>query len=536
MKFKEFLKNFYVNIKESISRFLIVFVCTILFYLTLSFEIIFETNSDEIIVPLCMTYALVAVLSVLLKILQEYLCKKLSYTTQNILCAVSGVAGFLLIKTNYESLYTVMAYTGIMIAFVCFIFFILMRGENRDLAFPRLITSWIFTGAICAVLSAGLSTCIAAFQTLVFTWDNSYKLYLIINLFVWVVGFINIFLSFIPKRDVPLPQSKIFRTFVLFAGLPLYILLISILLVYLAKIVITWNMPIGEINWFASFASLFFIFFLLSVMQYTEKLAKLYVKYGGYFLAPVLIMQAIAVFERINAYGLTTPRTVSLVLIIISILFIAGSIIIPKHLNKIALVSAIIVLVVTISPFNVIDMPVASQTNILKTVLNKNDMLKDGKVIPNPDVSDKDAEKIISAYEYLKYDAKKLPDFIPNSEKGISEIFGFAKKSDYDGYGNNYIHCNFHTKDSVDITDYDKMVRKYASDDIIKIEHNNKQYDIDLKQIAKTLYDKYDTEKSELDIYKVNENIALYFTNFNFTIDNDNVTYCYFSGYVLIKD
>ena len=426
MKLREFLKNFFINTKEGISRFSIAFVCTILFYLTLSFKIIFITNSDEITVPLCMTYALAAVLSVLLKTAQEYITGKLKCILQYILCTAAGITSFLLIKMNYESLYTFMAYIGIIIAMLCFIFSIIMRGKNRNLVFPRLVASGVFTAAVCSVLSIGLSTCISAFQLLIFSWNNIYKLYLIVNLFVWVVGFINIFLSFIPQKDISIPHSKTFRIFVLYAGLPLYILLITILLAYLAKIVITRNMPIGEINWFASFASLFFIFFLLSVMQYTEKPAKLFVKFGGYFLIPVLIMQSIAVFERINAYGLTTPRTVSLILIIISIMFILGSVIIPKHLNKIAFISGVIVLITTVTPLNVIDMPVASQTNILKTVLTENNMLKDEKVIPNSNISDADAQKIISAYEYLKYDAEKTPDFIPDSKKSIQEIFGFT--------------------------------------------------------------------------------------------------------------
>ncbi len=534
MKLKEFLKNFYANIKESISRFFVTFVCTLLFFLTVSFEIIFETNSYKIIIPLCMTYALVAVLSVLLKTAQEYIYNKLHCIIQYALCAISGVMGFLLIKMNYESLYMIMAYTGIMIALICFILSILMRGENRDLIFPRLVTSWIFTSAICSVLSSGLSTCIAAVQSLIFTWDSIYKLYVIVILFVCVICFINIFLSFMPKKDAPIPQSKIFRAFVLFVGLPLFILLIAILLVYLAKIVITWNMPVGEINWFASFASLFFIFFLLSVMQYTEKIAKLFAKFGGYFLAPVLIMQTIAVFERVNAYGLTTPRTVSLVLIIISILFIAGSIIIPKHLNKISLVSGIIVLIVTITPFNVIDMPIKSQTNILENVLTANDMLKDGKVIPNPNVSNSDAQKIISAYEYLKYDAKKLPDFIPDSAETLQEIFGFTKN--YDNDRNNIIYCSFRTKDDVDITGYDRMVKFYNNANTIKIEHNDQQYDIDLKEIARSFNTQYGTNKSDINIYVISENVALYFTNFSFEVQNDEILSCYCNGYALLKN
>ena len=363
--------------------------------------------------------------------------------------------------------------------------------------------------------------------------NNSYKIHLIINLFVWTICFANIFLAQLPKKDVPISQSKVFRTFVLFVGLPLYILLIAILLIYLAKIVITWNMPVGEINWYASFASLFFIFFLLSVMQYTEKIAKLFVKFGGYFLLPVLVMQSIAVFERINAYGLTTPRTISMVLIIISILFIVGAILIPKHLNKIALASGIIVLIVTITPFNIIDMPVSSQTGILKTTLETNNMIQNGVVVPNENVSKEDATKIISAYQYLKYDAEKVPEFIPDKDKDLKEIFGFASDlyEDIDR-----IYCSFSTKDSVDISGYSQMITApYHDNYIIKIEHNNQQFQIDIKKIARQLYDEYGTNNELLDIYKVDENTGLYIRNLNSQLENDEIVYCYLNGYVLFK-
>ena len=532
MKLKEFFKNFYGNVKEGVSRFPIAFICTILFFLTVSYKIVFDVFGDEITVPLCMIYVLAAVLSVFLKTAQEYISDKISSVMQYVLCAIAGIASFVLIYVYIDSVYMIMSYLGIVITLLCFIFFALMRGENRNLAFPKIVSSFMFTGAICTVLSAGISICIAAFQFLIYTWDNIYKLYLIVNLFVWVVCFINIFLSFIPKKDVLVPQSKIFRAFVLFAGLPLYILLIAILLLYLAKIVITWNMPVGEINWFASFASLFFIFFLLSVMQYKEKIAKVYVKYGGYFLAPVLIMQAIAVFERINAYGLTTPRTVSLVLIIISILFIVGSLVVPKHLNKIALASGIIVLIVTITPLNVIDMPIHSQTNLLKSVLVANNMLKDGTVTPDPDISEADKEKILSAYGYLRYDAKNTPDFIPGKNKSTLEIFGFENTGD----SSHYEYCTFRAKESADITNYNTILKVNDNDDIVKFEHKGKKYEVDLKDIAENLYAEYGTEGYDLDLYKIDEDTALYLTNLSFGVEDGVIAYCYFDGFVLLKN
>ena len=536
MKLKEFFKNFFLRIKEGISRFLIAFICSIALFLTVSFEIIFETGEDEILVPLCMAFALVAVLSVLLKTAEEYISKIVKPVIQYAVAVVAAVACFILVKINYKSLYMVMAYSGIMIALVCFIFYVLMRGENRNLIFPKLVASMIFTGAVCGVLSGGLSTCIAAFHSLIFDWDDSYKIYLIINLFVWAVGYVNIFLSSIPQKDEEVPQSKIYRAFVLFAGLPLYMLLITILLVYLAKIVITLNMPVGEINWFASFASLFFIFFLLSVMQYEEKAAKLFSKFGGYLLIPVLVMQAIAVFERINAYGLTTPRTVSLVLIVISAMFIGSSLIAPKHMNKIALASGIIVLIVTITPLNVIDMPIASQTNILEEVLIANNMLENGTVTPNENVSDEDAERIISAYEYLKYDAKNLPDFIPDSTNSTKEIFGiedsWSSRNDWD----NSIYCYFHTKEAVDITGYDRMVKIGHFNDVIEIEHKGQRYDVDVKALASELYETYGEDHEDIDLYQVNDEIAIYFESFSFDVENDGIDFNYLDGYVLLKN
>lgn len=532
MKVREFFQNFFVNVKNGISRYFIAFICTVVLFLTLSYEILFEPYTEGIIGPLCMTCALTGIFSVFLKSIQEYLTEKLNLPIQIILSVVTAITGFILIYQNYESLYTLMAYTGIIIALLCFIFFVLMRGENRDTAFPKLVSSAIFTAAICTILSIGISLCIWAFQSLILYFDDGYKMYLIVNLFVWAICYPNIFLSFIPKKDIPTPQSKIFRIFVLFAGLPLYLLLISILLIYLAKIVITWNMPVGEINWFASFASLFFIFFVMSVMQYSEKFAKLFVRFGGYFLIPVLIVQAIAVFERINAYGLTTPRTVSLVLIVLSILFIGGTIITPKHLNKIALASGILVLAVTVTPFNVIDMPVASQTAILENVLLKNNMIKDGCVIPGKNVSDDDAEMIISSYNYLKYHAKQVPEFIPYPKKEFSEIFGFSEYQTE----KQYLTYTFQTKSSVDITEYDKMVKVTDVDYVIRFDHNGKTYEINSKELALELSHQYDAGQNELELYPIDENVALYIDTFFVDLEDDSVSYCNFSGYALLKD
>lgn len=532
MKFKEFLKNLFSTVKDGISRFLIAFICSVLLFFTATFEIIFETDSYELIIQLCLAFVITAIFSVLLKLIQEYIWEKLNRVIQYILCAIFAVASFILLRLNFDTIYTAMAYCGVLVALICFMFFVIMRGENKDTVFPKMVASHYFIGWICGILTWGLLTCLTVFQTLIISWEESHKLYLIILLFIWCVVFSNAFLAHIPRKNVPVVKSKIFRIIILFALLPLYTLLIAILLLYLAKIVITRNMPVGEINWYASFASLFFIFILLSVKQYTEKVAGFFVKFGGYFLLPILLMQGIAVFERVNAYGLTTPRTVSLVLMIISMLFIVGAIVIPKHLNKIALASGILVLIVTVTPFNVIDIPIASQTNILKTTLEANGMIENGTVVPNADISIEDKEKIIGAYDYLRYDAESIPDFIPDGYMSLQDIFGFGYSYEDES---NIVYCSFASKGEVSISGYDEMIA-VTSGFNINIDRNGKSYDIDLKEIAMQLYNQYGSEKKDLDVYVIDEHCSLYFEYLSFELKDGEVISCYFNGYMLIKN
>ena len=89
MKIKELFKNLISGIRDGISRFLPAFICTVFLYLICVFEIIFETNSDELIVPLAMSFILTAVFSVALKTSCEYLCSKLTGLIQYILCRVT---------------------------------------------------------------------------------------------------------------------------------------------------------------------------------------------------------------------------------------------------------------------------------------------------------------------------------------------------------------------------------------------------------------------------------------------------------------
>ena len=153
MKFKEFFKNLFTNIKDGISRFLIAFICSILLFLITAYGIIFETNYSELLLQLCLSFVMTSVFSALLKLAQEYLCDKINRIIQFTASGIVVVSSFILLRLNFDSLYTAMAYVGIVIALICFIFFVIMRGENRDSVFQKIVASNYFIGAICYILS-----------------------------------------------------------------------------------------------------------------------------------------------------------------------------------------------------------------------------------------------------------------------------------------------------------------------------------------------------------------------------------------------
>ena len=142
------------------------------------------------------------------------------------------------------------------------------------------------------------------------------------------------------------------------------------------------------------------------------------------------------------------------------------------------------------------------------------------------------SKKIISAYDYLKYDAENTPDFIEDSKKDFKEIFGFSKYvEDYNyNHNTNYIYCHYSAKDSIDIAGYNKMFFIDSN-----IDYVNPQYNIDIRQISQNLYELYGEEKEDLDLYIIDENTALYIDNLSIDMRDEEITWGSLSGYVLTK-
>lgn len=528
----KFFNSLLASLKSGISRFITPFIFILGIFLTLSYFIIWEDEQNSIMY-ICYSLALGAVFSVLLTILCERWLK-IKKVTANLLPVIPAVVCYFILQlSETDEMYVQMGYFGIIIAFVALIIYLLYTNDNSKLLIPYLVKNLAFAALISAIISGGVAICIAAFQYLIYDFNEFYKVYQIVLLFVWCVIFTFLFLSRLPKVETYLTLPKLYKTLVLYVGLPIYMLLLFILYIYLIDIVIKWEMPVGEINWFASFASLFFIFFYFNVRQYEEKAAVLFRNLAGLLIIPVIIIQSVAIAERLYWYGLTTPRFVSVILVCIALAFAVMSVT-GKHIEKIFLVLGFISLIVTLTPLNVIDIPKSNQTYRLTSALERNGMLSGDDIIPNSSANENDREIIEGSYDYLISAAGKKPEYLEkiSIEQRFENIFGFYRKtSDY----RSSIYCNYSSSKPVDIADFGQLIPAFTYNTNLQYESDGEKFDVDLKPVMQSIYEKYGEESKELDLYQISPQTFLYIEELNFTIENSEFSYVYLRGFILIK-
>ena len=136
-------------------------------------------------------------------------------------------------------------------------------------------------------------------------------------------------------------------------------------------------------------------------------------------------------------------------------------------------------------------------------------------------------------YDYLRYDAETIPDFIPDGYMSLEDIFGFGYV--YETEYKNIIYCTYTSKDTVSISGYDEMVVVSAGFNI-NLDHNGKSYDIDVKEVAMQLYNQYGSEKRDLEVYVIDEHCSLYIDYLSFELANGEIISYYLDGYMLIKN
>ena len=410
-------KNALGRLEDCIRRFPFSFIYLCLITLAGSYLIISEVEGYEAMAALVFG----GLSCFLMELAYEYGMHKIRLASPAASLLIS-VLVFWLLK-NYQNEYVYTAVFAMAIAIVSLICFILYKNrENRKL-FSHLVKSLFIVQIFAAVIFSGFAVCIAAFHFLIFGFQDIWKLYGILFLTVASLFGITLFLSYVPRPDEETEVPDLYRTMIHKALFYIYLILIGILYLYILKIIITWKMPIGKLNWFGSFALLFYVFFYLSLDETDGRLQALFKKYGACLLLPVLAIQIFAIIIRLNAYGLTTTRFVSLIFIGVAVAFMLSSVF-KFPVSGCFLLIPVLALIFTCTPLNIYDVPNRVQEHRLMNALTKGGALVEGKLDDTVEMEAEYLEDAKSAYEYLRWsDGRKSAFYEAFAESKIAKSF-----------------------------------------------------------------------------------------------------------------
>lgn len=442
------------------------------------------------------------------------------------------------------------------------------------------------------ILYCGCSLIIVAIDTLII--KVNYKAYSHIANIIFVLFAPLYFFSLIPKypgvkdNDIVSKKSlekeeiikkaafcpKFLEILISFIIIPLTAVFTFILLLYIA-------LNITGAFWTNNLLEPMLITYAITVILIYILSSRLENKFAVWFrlifpklLVPIVLFQIVSSLISLREMGITHTRYFA----ILFGLFAASSGIVMSlvPVRKNGIIAAMLIgfsVISIIPPVDAFTVSRLSQEKLLKSVLVKNEMLKNNTIAQSDFVSDEDKKKIISCAQYLDRmgytkEIAWLPDDF-NIYEDFYNTFGFYEY-DYAENTNQSINVFFTSSNPIDITEYDVFVRANINSDenieskICDIEKPGKNYvlkkeksediyniilmDEDNREIIRfntnelfTKYRNYTGGKGELsgeEATFTTENseakLTIVVQNFNSNISN-NQTYYYADIYIFVQ-
>ena len=321
---------------------------------------------------------------------------------------------------------------GIYLALAFFALFLLER-TNKAPGLPALLFAAAFSIVTSILLSLGLILCVAAFWALIVTDADGWlpeTTYLFSGLIAYGGWGLAAFLGALPNTNARYEFPATTQKLLLYLFFPVYLLLLIVLYLYVGKIIGVGEMPVGTMNWYASFALLGFAFFFGTLAaQERLPLFSRFLKWGLLLFLPILAVQLYGVYLRYEAYGLTTLRYTSMICTFCGIYALAVAFLRRKP-QQVYLCAAILALIFSLTPLNVVDVPLRSQEARLSQLLTEHNLIQDGQIIKRDDTPPAVVDEIIDIAFYLEQDASPLAaQVLAANFNTHNETFSFYAKS-----------------------------------------------------------------------------------------------------------
>lgn len=470
--------------------------------------------------------------------------------------AIFGAAYFIF---KGESVYKFLAYCGTLSALLFCSVFLLFFEQEEKIVVPNIIISGmiagISSGCICSgllIIRYAISTLLINFSRLADAISNC-----AIMSFSSIVCCTCIFTAYATKPKAEITTPKAFKVIFMFILFPLYLILLFVLYAYLAKSLFTLTLPSGKINWFVSFATVFYLVIYFSVRQFKNTASELFCKWGSLLLILLIITQLIAFSIRINAYGYTPLRYASLLYILFSIVCVPLALVKNgKYISLAFPLFAGICIFASLTPMNIIDFPQRNQIAKIEGIYKKAGLILQGTVDfqnVTEKLNDEQKARIIDSYDAVNNSDSKIKKgnylLAKVKKDDFEKTFGFAYSKSYGKEEDSTLYYKYFLRmqDSValDISQYSALFKIDSFSDkdnkaVIKW-GTDKQADITqdvlalVKEVDKKEYDEYSSNANSNNpvIIKLENGFSAVFVSLTLKQQKDfagNTTYLKFYG------
>lgn len=396
---------------------------------------------------------------------------------------------------------------------VCYLSFLfiphLANGKHFVLYVLDLFTKFCVTYLYTVTLYLG-AVAILLTINLLFTVQISSKLYY--DLWLLSAGlFAPIsFLGEIPdptETYEPIDYPSVLRVLFVNLLIPLVSLYTIILYVYFAKILITQTWPAGIVGhlvlWYALFSTL--LLFVLQPLRTQNIIIKRFTSLFPWIILPLIAMMFVAMGKRIAEYGLTENRYYVLAagFWVTGCMFYYGLSRRPRNV-LLPLSFALIAFLVVTGPWNSFSLAKHSQNSRFVALLNKYELLEDGKIIPRPDLPSEAKYQISSVIAYFQdnhslREISILPDDFTISD--MEKVFGFpfTRKRNLGRDGREHFYYQLPDEERLlSLDGYDLFVdltgiyaeKKIAKNDFYEITYSEPEKVLVIRENNRELYSK----------------------------------------------
>ena len=532
-KIKENVKKLLSHFKSGFERFPITIILTFMHFITgIYIAEVRNFQSDEFIEVNLLLFGSIFITGMCEIIREKYFYEKNKWLVRGIYSFITLVLSIIFyvdyLQTNDYNNFKFWAL--IPISIILFVLIPILSKENKEKYLQSEFSDFVITYIFAAVLFVGIAIVLTTISYLFFSSNNDFFFRLTTYSF-WFIAEVfgaSLFLSLLKKTDDDLENYKfpsIFNLLIKFVIIPLIVIYTGVLYIYMAKVVISMQLPKGLISHLVLWYTAFSVIIMILITPFTQKDKFLgnFKKYFPYFSIPLIFASLFALFQRIYQYGITEKRYYVLILIFwllfCMILFI-------RKMNItgifISLIACVVIAVYT--PFSAKSVSNFSQKERLKRMLVKYGALKDGKISKiTQKLTNRQGSQIHTTIQYISSNSNIQKLNFKNEKGEVYSTLEDLEKAldvkeawkDYyivrneDENGENYDEKEivaYRVKNSEnaelisDTTGYDNFIsyKKVDNEDPINQENESEKYKITVKNKIIAIKSKDGTELAKI--------------------------------------